>query len=103
MPKNFIRKKEDFVCEVCGAKVIGTGYTNHCPKCLWSKHVDQDVPGDRLATCQGLMEPAGVEFLHGKYTLIHRCQKCAKTSRNKTSSEDNFEKILYLSSLKIRN
>ncbi|MFA6992594.1 MAG: RNHCP domain-containing protein, partial [Candidatus Gracilibacteria bacterium] len=40
MPKRFSRTIEDFVCEKCGAKVKGDGYTNHCPKCLWSKHVD---------------------------------------------------------------
>lgn len=24
------------MCEHCSAEVLGTGYTNHCPKCLWS-------------------------------------------------------------------
>ena len=36
----FKRKKENFVCENCGAEVKGDGFTNHCPKCLYSKHVD---------------------------------------------------------------
>lgn len=52
--KNFIHCQEDFVCEVCGTKVKGTSYTNHCPNCLWSKHVDQNVPGDRAELCHGL-------------------------------------------------
>ncbi len=95
--KNFIRYKEDFICEVCGAKIKGTGYTNHCPNCLWSKHVDKNVPGDRAELCQGLMEPIKIEINHGKYSLFHRCQKCGKISKNKTSPEDNFEKILDLS------
>ena len=94
--KNFIRQKEDFVCEVCGTKVAGTGYTNHCPNCLWSKHVDKDVPGDRDDTCQGLMEPVEVEIKHGQYILIHRCQKCGKIAKNKVSEKDNFEAILKL-------
>jgi len=94
---NFIRKKEDFVCEKCGTKIKGTGYTNHCPNCLWSKHVDKNIPGDRAEICQGLMEPVGVEFVHGEYSLLHRCQKCSKISKNKTSPEDDFEKILELS------
>ncbi|HCR42265.1 TPA: hypothetical protein DIV45_02815, partial [Patescibacteria group bacterium] len=38
--KNFIRTKEDFTCENCGHRVKGSGYTNHCPKCLYSQHVD---------------------------------------------------------------
>lgn len=94
--KNFIRQKEDFTCEKCGTKVRGTGYTNHCPNCLWSKHVDKNVPGDRAELCWGLMEPTGVELDHGEYSLLHRCQKCGKITKNKTSQNDNFEKILEL-------
>ncbi|MEK7061411.1 MAG: RNHCP domain-containing protein, partial [Patescibacteria group bacterium] len=44
---SFVKKIEDFVCKVCGTKVKGTGYTNHCPNCLYSLHVDEEVPGDR--------------------------------------------------------
>jgi len=51
--KKFQKKKEDFKCEKCGREVIGTGYTNHCPDCLWSKHVDVN-PGDRQSKCLGL-------------------------------------------------
>ena len=56
MTKKFQRTKEDFTCEKCNLVVNGSGYTNHCPRCLWSKHVDVN-PGDRQATCQGFMEP----------------------------------------------
>ena len=59
-PKKFQRTIEDFTCEQCNFAVKGNGYTNHCPKCLWSKHVDVN-PGDRAATCGGLMEPIGAE------------------------------------------
>ena len=93
----FIRREENFVCEVCGAKVKGTGYTNHCPQYLWSKHVDKLIPGDRDDPCQGLMEPVGVELLHREYSLLHHCQKCGKITKNKTSPKDNFEKITELS------
>ncbi|MFA5023297.1 MAG: RNHCP domain-containing protein, partial [Candidatus Paceibacterota bacterium] len=34
MSQNFKRQIEDFVCEHCGEKVVGNGYTNHCPRCL---------------------------------------------------------------------
>lgn len=96
----FIKKIEDFTCEVCGTKVKGTGFTNHCPNCLWSKHVDEQVPGDRKSNCQGLMEPINVEINHGEYSLLHRCQKCGKEMKNKVDSEDNFGKIIELSSHK---
>jgi len=95
--KNFIRQKEDFTCEVCGAQVKGTGYTNHCPNCLWSKHVDKEIPGDRYDTCQGLMKPISVELKHGEYILTHRCQKCRKITKNKSSEDDNFKAVLKLS------
>lgn len=98
--KNFIRQKEDFVCEICGTKVVGTGYTNHCPNCLWSKHVDNFTPGGRNSACQGLMEPISVELKHGQYILTHRCLKCGKISKNKTADNDNFEAILKLSTNK---
>jgi rubrerythrin len=93
---NFIRKKEDFVCENCGALVKGTGYTNHCPNCLFSKHVDEEIPGDRKSICKALMEPIGVEQKNGEYILIHKCLKCGKIMKNKTEENDNFEKILKL-------
>jgi len=47
------------------------------------------------------MEPIGVEVEAGKYILVHRCLKCGKTTKNKASENDNFEKILFLGSLKI--
>ncbi|MEK7158524.1 MAG: RNHCP domain-containing protein, partial [Patescibacteria group bacterium] len=46
MSRTFQRRVEDFTCESCGAQVTGDGYTNHCPQCLVSKHVDV-YPGDR--------------------------------------------------------
>jgi rubrerythrin len=94
--KHFVRKKEDFVCRVCGTKVIGTGYTNHCPNCLYSLHVDKEVPGDRKAGCEGLMEPVGIETKGGKYVITHECKKCGKRVKNKVAEGDNFEKLLKL-------
>ncbi len=92
----FIKKEEDFICNVCGTKVEGTGYTNHCPNCLFSLHVDEVVPGDRKSSCKGPMEPIKAEIEDGEYTLTHKCQKCKKVIKNKTSKEDNFEGILKL-------
>ena len=69
MSATFIRKTEDFVCENCGQEVKGNGYTNHCPRCLYSKHVDIN-PGDRASDCGGLMKPVAVELRHGERIII---------------------------------
>ena len=94
--KKFIRKIEDFVCGHCGVKVKGAGYTNHCPRCFWSKHVDIN-PGDRQEICLGMMEPVGVELRGGKYIILHRCIKCGFEKKNKASKNDDFEVLLRLS------
>jgi len=96
MSTKFIRKKEDFVCEHCGYKVKGTGYTNHCPKCLWSRHVDVN-PGDRKEECRGMMEPVGIETKGEKFVIIQKCVKCGVERKNKTDKNDDFERILQIS------
>lgn len=94
--KKFIKRTEDFVCEVCGTKVKGTGYTDHCPSCLFSKHVDV-FPGDRKIKCGGLMEPIGATKRKGKWQILYCCQKCGHKRFNKIAPEDNKEKIAKLS------
>ena len=95
MNKKFQRCIEDFTCTYCGTVVKGDGYTNHCPKCLWSRHVDIN-PGDRAAACRGLMQPIDFTIKHGRYILTHRCTTCGVEKKNKTSKHDNFEVILRL-------
>ena len=92
----FTRVKEDFICEKCGFAVSGSGYTNHCPKCLWSKHVDIN-PGDRAAECGGLMQPVGLRLEKGEQAILHRCVACKHEKWNKTDKVDDFEEILKLS------
>ncbi len=94
--KKFQKKKEDFICQKCHAFVQGNGYTNHCPECLWSKHVDIN-PGDRNSKCEGMMKPIGIEIEGKNQYLIHECTSCKIRKRNKKSSNDNFEKILIIS------
>lgn len=91
--KNFIRLKENFTCEHCQVDVVGTGYTNHCPNCLWSKHVD-NLPGDRSNPCCGLMEPIHVVLTGDGYDLIHQCLRCGITKRNKVVDNDNRDTIV---------
>jgi hypothetical protein len=96
MPKKFQKKVEDFICENCGVKVRGTGYTNHCPSCLVSKHVDIN-PGDRKEKCGGLMDPIGIEIKNGEYVITHKCRKCGKIRKNKSADNDNIDKIIEIS------
>ena len=91
----FKRTKEDFICEHCGANVVGTGYTNHCPECLWSKHVDID-PGDRAAECGGMMEPIAIEGSTPKYRILHKCERCGYERKITVSERDNPEALLAL-------
>jgi ribosomal protein L37AE/L43A len=93
--KKFSRTVEDFHCEQCGQRVRGDGYTNHCPHCLYSKHVDID-PGDRQATCLGLMAPVAVEVRRDQYRLLHRCQRCGFEKWNRTAADDDFAAILQI-------
>jgi hypothetical protein len=94
MALTFKKRKEDFICEHCGESVLGDGFTNHCPKCLWSKHVDVN-PGDRASTCGGLMEPVSVEVGRGgEYLVIHECVTCKYRKKNKVSPQDDFDTIL---------
>ncbi len=89
----FKRVIEDFTCEHCGAEVEGDGYTNHCPKCLWSLHVDNN-PGDRENGCGGLMEPVSVEYASSGSTIMHKCTKCGMMKRCKSSEGDDISAIL---------
>lgn len=96
MSKRFQKKVEDFVCEQCDALVSGDGYTNHCPRCLWSKHVDV-FPGDRAHTCRGLMEPVEIRIRAREYDIVHRCIRCGVRRVNKTAEHDDMDAIVRLS------
>jgi hypothetical protein len=104
MRKNFISNNEGFTCEKCGKEnpPAKGGCRNHCVFCLYSKHVDENVPGDRLSKCKGLMEPIEVDQQGKKgYLIIHRCMKCGKIIRNKTAKDDDFDAIIRLSTRKL--
>ncbi len=92
----FTRRTEDFDCAVCHTHVTGNGYTNHCPTCLYSKHVDIN-PGDRASPCHGLMRPIGLDTKNGQQYIIHQCEKCGFTRRNKVSPDDDFRAVMALS------
>ncbi len=98
--KRFQKRTEDFVCENCGKAIKGEGYTDHCPKCLWSKHVDIN-PGDRSEECRGLMEPIGAERKGGENFIHYRCLRCKHRHKVKSGKKDNLEEIIRLSEEKL--
>ena len=89
---------ESFVCEKCGKKVKKLGYTarDHCPYCLYSKHVDIN-PGDRNNSCKGMLEPVGIEKFKDSFKIIYLCEKCHKTHKNIMAKDDDMNKIIELS------
>jgi hypothetical protein len=93
-----------FKCSHCKQWVsingyMGTANRNHCPLCLWSKHVDEQK-GDREATCLGGMRPIGLTFKHegrerqGELMLVHECAGCQKLSINRIARDDTNDGIL---------
>jgi DNA-directed RNA polymerase subunit M/transcription elongation factor TFIIS len=90
--KRFKKVDESFICENCGYEVPASlegSCRNHCPKCLYSKHLDIN-PGDRLSKCGGLMKPFDIEKKNGVFRILHKCIKCGYERWNKCSSEDDI-------------
>jgi len=88
-----------FYCTRCKALVTnpqaGSEQRNHCPKCLWSLHVDFQT-GDRRSACKGGMEPIAVWVKQkGEWAIIHRCTRCGALRLNRIAGDDN--EILLLS------
>ncbi|MCL5257733.1 MAG: RNHCP domain-containing protein [Patescibacteria group bacterium] len=98
MEKRFQRRRENFQCEQCQIIVGGNGYTNHCPNCLWSKHVDIN-PGDRKAKCGGLMKPIGLDWKNKTYIIVHHCLNCGLKKRNKISKNDKIDRIIQITAV----
>ena len=92
---------DSFRCANCGQLVgptVSGGHNrNHCPLCLYSRHVDADTSGDRSSVCGGLMEPIGA-FTRpkGEHCLVHRCVRCGFERFNRIAADDDFDKVLAL-------
>ncbi|MDP2091351.1 MAG: RNHCP domain-containing protein [Candidatus Gracilibacteria bacterium] len=85
---------ESFKCENCEKEISehpeGSA-RNHCPFCLYSKHLDEDYPGDRASKCHGLMKPIDIDYKKNKGNMIkHKCAKCGKEILNKVAPDDEF-------------
>ncbi len=103
-----------FKCQNCNYNIsnegnIGTKNRNHCPKCLYSKHVDEQAPGDRASECKALMKPIGLTLKkiapdkygntrQGEIMIVHRCMdsNCEKISINRIAADDKSAVILNL-------
>lgn len=96
--KNFTMKDENFICEHCNKEVKQLGYTarDHCPHCLYSKHLDI-MPGDRKNDCQGLLKPIGIEKFKDTYKIIYKCETCNQLHKNIMAIDDDMDLIIKLS------
>lgn len=89
-----------FICKNCGHPNPPANKTcrNHCQKCLFSEHVDLEIPGDRASDCHGLMEPVGLDQSGKKgFIILHKCLQCGKECRNLTADDDNIDALTKLS------
>lgn len=89
-----------FTCIHCRQGVAltswGTRHRNHCPYCLWSRHVD-DEPGDRRSACRQPMAPIGIEVRQeGEWAIIHRCRGCGTIKTNRIAGDDRELALLQL-------
>ena len=79
-----------FLCLQCGLDVLALSngsYRNHCPRCLYSRHVDRR-PGDRASSCRSLMQPVGLTYKAKKgWQIVHRCERCRTLSVNKVATD----------------
>jgi hypothetical protein len=79
------------------------GHRNHCPYCLWSRHLDLAQAGDRLCACKGVMRPVGLTLKaqnkkygdgNGELMLVHQCVECGQLSINRIAADDLPEALL---------
>lgn len=94
--KKFTKKQENFKCEMCSTEIKGSGYTDHCTNCLWSKHVDVN-PGDRSSDCKGMMKPIKVWHDRSSFLIEYKCVKCGMKKKVKAAESDNKELLFNLS------
>lgn len=101
------RESSDFTCVACGhhvsAHAFGTRHRNHCPRCLWSRHLD-DEPGDRRCPCREPMEPIAIEVRRGgEWAIVHRCSGCGVIKTNRVAGDDFERSLLALALRPIAN
>ncbi len=93
--------EQSFKCGHCkrfiGALPSGGRQRNHCPYCLYSRHVDDKRPGDRASTCNALMAPIGAfQRPNGEHCIVHHCLGCGFERFNRIGADDDFDLVLSL-------
>jgi hypothetical protein len=98
----------DFRCNHCAAYILAlsvlsaVNHRNHCPYCLWSRHLDLVQAGDRLSACKAPMRPLGLTLkstrnkyspLGGELMLVHLCTECGRVSINRIAADDECEAL----------
>ncbi len=91
-----------FTCAHCRRQVeplTNGSYRNHCPFCLWSRHVDTR-PGDRASSCRAMMEPVSIRRSGKGLQLVHRCLGCGEVRVNRVAEQtvqpDDLENLIEL-------
>ena len=101
------RATEAFRCRHCkrfvGPVPSGGRNRNHCPHCLYSRHVDGRTPGDRASDCRGAMAPVGAFARpNGEHVIVHRCLTCGFERHCRIAADDDFDLVLALPQVKPR-
>ena len=96
-----------FTCIHCKRSLdhdaYGTRHRNHCPVCLWSRHLDEE-PGDRACPCAQPMEPVAIEVrATGEWAIVHRCTGCGILRTNRIAGDDQELALLGLALRPIAN
>ena len=96
--KKFHKLDETFTCENCHQKVKPLRYSSrdHCPYCLYSKHVDIN-PGDRSNSCKGLLKPIGLEKYKDTYKIVYQCESCKELHKNIIAKDDDMNEVIKIS------
>jgi len=99
----------DFQCAHCSAPVSsarflsGVHNRNHCPYCLWSRHLDLYKAGDRLSACKEPTQPIALTTKRsrkkyggtgGELMLVHLCTGCEDFSINRIAADDDTGMIM---------
>lgn len=93
--------EEVFKCRHCRRFVCplpsGGHHRNHCPFCLYSRHVDERQSGDRLSTCGASMQPIGrFQRPGGEDVIVHHCLGCDFERFNRIAADDDYDLVLEL-------
>jgi hypothetical protein len=78
-------------------------YRNHCPRCLSSLHLDVQ-PGDRRASCGGVMDAVALRRTAKGMQIVHRCRRCGIERPNRvadrTDQPDDIDELIHLTQMR---